>query len=227
MMLAHYQSCIQRVLEPFKLTRPPIPDATTFLYGPPPTEMPRFFRESDDDRLRAIMRDYPHRLSQETWQHIATIFGCGVTVRQIQERWHNFAKPGLDRRAFSLTERRQVAALATDHPHEWRWIATQLGDGTHRSAAMVKHCGMNILPKLAQLGFCVESGKDIDLVPDEAFEHGFPKGPKGAALIAEFWAKMGKKAEEAQRDASHEAGEVAVPLMLESLLSRPGRKSNE
>jgi hypothetical protein len=134
------------------------------------------------------MHDYPGRLSQDTWSRIAAIFGCGVTVRQIQERRHNFAKPDLDRRPFTLAERRQVAALAIDYPGQWKWIATQLG-GQHRSAAMVKHCGTNVLSKLKTIRFDIQTPGDIALVSDAVFEHGFSKGAAGRALLGEFDAK--------------------------------------
>jgi hypothetical protein len=79
-----------------------------------------------------------------------------------------------------------VAELAIDHPSQCAWIATQLGNGENRSAAMVKHCGMNILPKLASLGFAIETSADIALVSEVVFNRGIPKGALKAVLFREY-----------------------------------------
>jgi hypothetical protein len=183
---------IQRFLPPFNLARPPILIAAPVVGGVHAQELPRYFRECDDERLRIIMRGYPGRLSPRQWEAIAATFGCDVTVRQIQERWYNYARPGLDRSPFSVAERRQVAVLAMDHPHDWKWIASQLGNGETRSATMVKHCGLNILPKLQSLGFLIERASDIELVPDAAFEPGMPKGAVRASMLAQYRASKAR-----------------------------------
>jgi hypothetical protein len=185
--------------------------------GGTPAELPRYFRESDDDRLRAIMSCHPGRLSQVEWQDVANTFGCGVSVRQIQERWYNFARPGLDRRPFSIEERRQVAELAIGRPHDWKWISTQIGDGSNRSAAMVKHCGLNILPKLAQLGFDCHTAADVACVPDAVFARGIPRGALAAELLAQY-----RSAQAAVRGRNP----VQLPSILEvdNLLARPVTK---
>jgi hypothetical protein len=221
-MIAHQQpEAIQRVLPPFSLILPPPRSTAELLYGPPPTDLPRFFRECDDDRLQAIMSDYPSRLSRAQWSEVATTFGGGVTVRQIQERWHNFVRPGLDRSHFSVSERRQVAALAIDQPRQWSLIAKQLGNGKYRSAAMVKHCAMNILPKLQSLGFRVEKSADIELLPDAVFERGFPKGTAGRKLVAEYKAKKAQQAEGG--NVKRQVDAIAL-WNVEALLSKPVTK---
>jgi hypothetical protein len=167
------------------------------------------------------MLQYPYRLSQPEWREVAQLFGSGVSVRQIQKRWDNFARPGLDSSRFTIAERRQVAALAIDHPGEWKWIATQLGNGEHRSTAMVKRCATNILPKLASLGFEVETSDDIALLPDRVFVRGFPKRAARRKLISEYKARKAERSEQAGR------GEEFRPLQfwsLETLLSRPSTK---
>jgi hypothetical protein len=201
---------IQRLLESFTHSTPPRPPSAAMLPGEtPPAERGRYFREIDDARLRAIMQDYGPKLSPEKWHEVAAAFGEGVTVRQIQDRWYNFAKPGLDRRPFTIMERRQVAALAIDHPHQWEWIARQMGNGKYRSATMVKHCGTNILPKLKKLGFDLESGADIALVPDAVFAPRFSKGAVLDSMLADFREK--KAAQVPAREAASRAAPVPAP----------------
>jgi hypothetical protein len=178
----------------------------------PEADRPRCFRKCDDERLRAIMKEHPGRLSELEWKVIAVKFGRGATPRQLQERWYNFAKPGLDPAPFTASERRQVAALAIDHPHDWKFIATQLGNGEYRSATMVKQCGLRIIPKLQEMGFDIESASDIALVPEAVFERGIPKGEAREALLAEYRANKARQAGEAA---------ATCPLDVESLMSKP------
>jgi hypothetical protein len=191
----------------------------------PEADRPRCFRKCDDERLRAIMKDHPGRLSELEWRVIAAKFGQGVTPRQLQERWYNFAKPGLDSGPFSASERREVAALAMDHPHDWKWISMHLGNGDKRSATMVKQCGQQILPKLKQMGFELESSRDIALVPDAVFERGIPKGEAREALLAEYREKKARQAAEAAdgATATREFGQLAgtSPLDVAGLMSKP------
>jgi hypothetical protein len=166
------------------------------------------------------MKDYSGRISNGKWAEIAARFGCGVTIRQLQERWHNFAKPGLDRSRLDIAERRTIAALAMTRSGDWKWIATQLPGGKRRSAAMVKHCATSLLPKLLNLGFLVEDPRDIDFVPDEAFEWGFPRGDRKEELIAEFRRKKALSTEAGRREAALARDPVDI-YAVRSLLSRP------
>jgi hypothetical protein len=193
-----------------------LPSAAILVDETPRTERGRYFRECDDARLRVIMRDYGPKLSPAKWQEVATKFGEGVTVRQIQDRWYNYAKPGLDRRPFTVMERRQVAALAIDHPGNWEWIARHLENGQNRSAAMVKHCGTNILPKLKKLGFEVECSEDIAFVPDAVFARRFPKGAVLDSLLAEYKEKKASHAAAREAATAREAASraAAVPATV-------------
>jgi hypothetical protein len=129
---------IHRVPGPVDLSRPPPPpSASMLLSGRCRRELSGPFGEGDDDRLRAIMSRYPERLRRADRQAIAAEFGGGKTVRQLQHRWESYAKPGLDNGQFTLSERRQVAALAIDQPGKWKWIAAQLGNGRCRSRVML------------------------------------------------------------------------------------------
>jgi hypothetical protein len=67
-----------------------------------------------------------------------------------------------------------VAALAIDHPDEWKWIATQLANGSRRSRVMVETIGGPRLKKLKKVGLKIESGRDIEFVPDAVFGSGRP-----------------------------------------------------
>jgi hypothetical protein len=100
------------------------------LSGSDQLELGGRFHACDDDRLRAIVSRYPQEFRPGDWQRIADEFGCGVSVHQLQHQWENYANRALDNRPFTLSERQQVAALGIDHPHEWKWIATQLGNGS-------------------------------------------------------------------------------------------------
>jgi hypothetical protein len=171
---------------PVDLSRPPPPSASILLSRSAPPEPPHHFRESDDERLRAIMSGYPERLRAVDWQRIADEFGCGLTVGQLQRRWFNYAKPGFDRSPFTLSERRQVAALAIDHPGEWKWIASQVRNGRCPSAQMVKKVGQRLLEKLRDLGVEIESGRDIEFVPDSVFGPGRPTGFEREEIVAQF-----------------------------------------
>jgi hypothetical protein len=193
-----------------------------FLESSLPADEPPVFRQSDDDRLRAIMEAFPGRLSQVKWRLVASCFGGGLSVRQIQERWYNFARPGLDRSIFTTSERRQVAELAIDRPGDYRWIASQLGNGQNRSSTMVKHCAMNILPKLKSLGFEIESSMDIALVPDFVFERGKPTGNVLDALLAEYRDKKAKRA--ADVEAQRRRYVPTLALTIEDLLAKQPKK---
>jgi hypothetical protein len=152
----------------------------------PPPELGCCFRECEDDRLRAIRSKYPEPLRWGDWQKSAGEFGCRVTAQQLRDRWYNYAKPGLDTSPFSLSERRQVAALAIDHPHDWKWIASQLGNGRCRSPAMVRNIGLRLLKKLKEVGLEIESGRDMEFVPDAVFGLGQPTGPQREEMVAQF-----------------------------------------
>jgi hypothetical protein len=197
------------------------------LYELPSGQLRRsFLQKLDDERLRAIISRYAHPpISQWEWHQIAAVFGRGVTVRQIPERWHDYARPGLDPGPFSISERGQVAALAIDHPRNWKWISTQLGNGEQRSATMVKQCGVRILPKLVEIGFEIETSSDIAFVPDAVFERGIPKGAVREALLAEFRANKARQAAPAAGDAEAAAAgrqfAATCPLDVEGLLAKP------
>jgi hypothetical protein len=193
--------------------------------------MKRYFRESDDARLTAIMADHPGRLSPEIWARIAWIFGGGIKPRQLQERWYNFLRPGLDRRPFTLEERRSIVKLMIDHKNRWSRIASQLGDGTSRSPAMVKQYGLDIRGKLQKLGFVVRQPDDVDYIPDCAFTWGYPKGHRRQELFDEYQAKMAQgqrdnEEEEARRPGQRgEEAEDRLPMWsMDVLLSRPPRR---
>jgi hypothetical protein len=223
----------QRVFAPFPRASPELVNFLLARYGPPPTSMERYFRDSDDARLTAIMADHPGRLSPEIWARIAWMFGGGVKPRQLQERWSNFLRPGLDKSPFTLEERRTIVKLMINHQNNWSRIARQLGDGTSRSAAMVKQYGFDIRAKLQKLGFVVRQPHDVDCIPDCAFTWGYPKGFKRQELFDEYKAKMAqaqrdheKEEEEARRPAQRttEADYRLPPWSMDVLLSRPGRK---
>jgi hypothetical protein len=156
-------------VQPLLVRRPSPPSASILL----PRKKALLFRECDDERLRAIMSVYPPIfLPQQEWEIIADRFGGGVSGRQLQAHWFNHAKPGLDTGPFTMGERRQVAALAIDHPGQWKWISRQIGDGRCRSAGMVKALASRLIWKLRDLGVEIQSGSDIEFVPDKVFDPG-------------------------------------------------------
>jgi hypothetical protein len=87
---------------------------------------------------------------------------------------------------------------------------------------MVKHCANNILPKLASLGFEIESSRDIALVPDFVFVSGKPKGPVLDALLAEYRNKKAQRA--ADLEALRRRYVPTLALSLEDLLSKQQKK---
>jgi hypothetical protein len=136
-----------------------------------------------------IMQRHPGRLTSADWQQIAIDHGRRFTARQLKERWNNFVRPPLDRSEFTIAERRQAMRLSVTSYGRWKDIASQIGNGVSRSPAMVKHVVWHLAPKLEAKGFCVSRPEDVDLLPDELFEWGFPKGEVAQALVAEFRAK--------------------------------------
>jgi hypothetical protein len=184
----------------------------------PAAAMTRCFRQVDDDRLRQIIMQHPHdngRLHPEDWQAIADKFGYNMNPRQIQERWYNYLRPGLDRSPFTLAERRLVATLQLNDPGKWEWIAGQLGNGICRSPTMVKQVGTNIIAKLKRLGFEIQTSRDIAFVPDAFFE----TGSRSPALVEEFRENKARHTAAIEREATIEAG-----WGLGSLLARPFTK---
>jgi hypothetical protein len=175
------------VLASFNVSRPPPPSAS-IVSGSAAPEVVGCFRECDDERLRAIVSAKPQQLVRGNWQAIADEFGCGVTARQLQDRWNRSAKPGFDGSKFTLSERRQVAALAIDHPGEWKWIASQIGNGSSRSRGMVQSIGARLLKKLREIGLEIESGRDIEFVPDAVFGPGRRTRFEREEMVAEFTA---------------------------------------
>jgi hypothetical protein len=85
---------------------------------------------------------------------------------------------------------------------------------------MVKHCALNILPKLAKLGFEIETSRDIALVPDAAFAPGMPKGDALKTLLVKY---RKRKARQVAADAAapRRPARQTSPLNIEQLLSRP------
>jgi hypothetical protein len=170
----------------------------------------------------------PKRLRPEDWQTIADEFGCGVTARQLQERWNDYAKPGLDTSPFTLSERRQVAALAIDHPGKWKWIATQLGNGRCRSAHMVQNIGAPLLKKLKEVGLEIESGRDIEFVPDAVFGPGRLTGFERDKTVAQFNTQKGldraAAAAAAADSAAGAGGKFEITRKVGSLLLRAARR---
>jgi hypothetical protein len=157
----------------------------------------------DDERLRAIISGKDLPLGASDWRAIARQFGPGASVDQLQYRWHNYAKPGLDNGPFTLIERRQVAALAIEHPDKWKWIATQLGNGRCRSAPMAKNTGAALLTKLKKVGLDIQSGLDIEFVPDAVFDDRRLAGSECEEIRAQFSAL---KAQHTTSAAAHAAG---------------------
>jgi hypothetical protein len=102
-------SSIQSARAPFKFARPPPPSASMLLSQSSPPEQSRYFSEADDARLRSIMSGYPPKLSRGQWRAVVATFASGKTVHQLQDRWNNYAKPGLDASPLSLAERWQAA----------------------------------------------------------------------------------------------------------------------
>jgi hypothetical protein len=180
----------------------------------------RSFRECDDERLRAIMSGYPSRLSRLDWEDVAERFGSGATARQLQERWCNFARPGLDTNPFTLSERRQVTALAIDFPGQWKYIAAQIGNGVCRSPTQVKHIGSTIISKLKALGLEIQSGRDVEFVPDVVFDRGVAQGSARRDLVTRFNTKKALHVSAAPPATSLAPGKFPG---IDSLLARLGR----
>jgi hypothetical protein len=149
----------------------------------------RYFTEADDAKVLQLMGTEKRRLTMAQWDQIAVQVGPGFTARKIQDRWYNFLRPPLDRSELTVTERRIAARGYLARPGEWRWIAAQLGDGKSRSSAMVKHAVANFQTKCQQVGLQVDRPEDVALLPDEAFQWGFPKGGAGATLVREYHAR--------------------------------------
>jgi hypothetical protein len=128
------------------------------------------------------------------WRAIALQVHPNFTARSIQDRWYNFLRPPLDRGEFTVEERRAAARAAVQRPGNWVFVASQIGNGKTRSPAMVKHAVAIFAQKCKQAGFVVTDPGDIDLLPVEVFQRGFPKGEEGAALVRDY------NARKAQRD---------------------------
>jgi hypothetical protein len=120
------------------------------------------------------------------WRAIALQVHPSFTARSIQDRWYNFLRPPLDRGEFTVEERRAAARAAVQRPGNWVFVASQIGNGKTRSPAMVKHAVALFAQKCKQAGFMVTRPEDIDLLPVEAFQWGFPKGEEGKALVREY-----------------------------------------
>jgi hypothetical protein len=166
-----------RVLLPFVLRRPlPHPLHTPALRGDPDDEPGRYFTNAQDEALIRIMASQSGRMTQAKWTEVARLLDPTFNARRVQERWNNFLRPSLDQSPFTLQERRAVARLMLQHPKRWHWIATQLSPDQSRSPAMVKHVGTTLQRKVTRAGFQVDRVGDIDLLPDELFRWGFPKG---------------------------------------------------
>jgi hypothetical protein len=153
----------------------PVPDLSQSIADQQPSST--HFTEADDDRLRSIIAESPGDLSEAQWQSVAATFGGGKTAIQLQRRWNNYAKPGLDASPLSQEERRAIAMLSIEHAGQWTWIASHLGNGNCRSAAMVSGFARNFIPRLQKLKMAAECGRDIIFVPDAVFErHNLPRG---------------------------------------------------
>jgi hypothetical protein len=183
---------------------PPPPSTEILLSGSATSDEPRRFRECDDQRLRAIVSGYRSPIRPSDWKVIATEFGCGLSVRQLRDRWFNYARPDLDGSPLSLAELRVVVALAIDHPGCWKWIATHLSSGRCRSVKRIQYVAVPILKKMRELGLEIESGRDVQFVPDAVFDTRRPTGIRREELIAQF------KATKAQHTAPASAPGTAV-----------------
>jgi hypothetical protein len=149
----------------------------------------RYFTDADDAKVLELMGTEKRRLSMAQWDQIALQVGPGLTARPMHDRWYHFLRPPLDRSELSVAERRIAARGYLARPGEWRWIAAQLGDGRSRSSAMVKHAVANFQTKCQQVGLEVDRPEDVALLPDEAFQWGFPKGEAGTTLVREYHAR--------------------------------------
>jgi hypothetical protein len=146
----------------------------------------KYFTPNDDSTLIEIMRNHPCPRKQGEWAQVSREFGRGCSARQLQERWNNFLRPGLNHDPFTAEERRQVLKLSLDHPRQWQYIAREVSQNGSRSPAMVKNLVKNLTRKLVKKGFQVDHSSYVDCLPDRFFLWGFPRGQKAADLRKEY-----------------------------------------
>jgi hypothetical protein len=77
---------------------------------------------------------------------------------------------------------------------------------------MVKHAVANFQLKCEQVGLQVDRPEDVALLPDEAFQWGFPKGEAGATLVQAYHAR--KKEADERYSALHQ--EFSISALLQS-----------
>jgi hypothetical protein len=150
----------------------------------------KYFTPNDDSTLIEIMRHHPYPRKPGEWAQISREFDRGCSARQLQERWNNFLRPGLNHEPFTTAERREVLKLSIDHPRQWKYIAREVSHNGARSAAMVKNLVKNLSRKLVKKGFKVDRSVYVDFLPDRFFLWGFPKGQEAADLKREYYDKV-------------------------------------
>jgi hypothetical protein len=147
----------------------------------------RRFTEVDDDRLAEIVSRYnTERLRSADWRQIQRELAAPFTVDQIKHRWFNFLKPPFNRAAFTKDDKKEALRLYMDAPNNWKKIAARFGDGQSRSAEMMENLLKTINRKLKRFGLTLEHRDDVELLPDEFFNRGFPNVTERIALLREF-----------------------------------------
>jgi hypothetical protein len=173
------------------------------------------FTPADDDALTEIMRQHPYPRKQGEWARIKREFGRGFSSRQLQDRWSNFLRPGLNRDTFTPAERRQALKLSIERPGQWAFIARAIGRNKSRSAMMVKTIVKSMSKKLAKKAFRIDRASDVDCLPDQFFAFGFPTGQRCVALREEFNDK--RRAQNAELDRQKEmTGQFSIAALMAS-----------
>jgi hypothetical protein len=147
----------------------------------------RRFTEEDDQRLSEIMsRLNTRRLRPNDWRQIQQDLNRPFTIEQIRHRWFNFLRPPLSRAEFTKEDRKEALRLYMDTPNNWKEIASRFGDGSSRSPEMMENLLKTLNRKLVRFGLNVEIRDDVDLIPDDFFNRGFPSAPERIELVHLF-----------------------------------------
>jgi hypothetical protein len=129
------------------------------------------FREQEDQQLRALVLGQGGDIGDPVdWDAIAQDLGVGFTPSQVMDRWYHHVRPEFVRTEFTPSERREALRLAVGDYGNWPWIATQIGDGTSRSAVQVKHVVGGLVTRLRRLGLKLDGSEDVDSLPDAFFQ---------------------------------------------------------
>jgi hypothetical protein len=179
----------------------------------------RYFTDAQDATLIRLMEGRNGRMTASEWAEVARLVDPTFSVRRVQDRWNNFLRPPLDRSEFTPEERRSVARLMFQQPNDWRWIAEQLSPEKTRSAAMVKHLGANLRSKIHNAGFQIDQIEDIDLLPDEVFQLGFPKGPHARVLVQMYCERKAAAARRADLE------QMAFHISIAGMLAGNGKRT--